>query len=362
MRKALIWGLLATLLPAGARAEEATRQKVGRFFTGWYSVCPGNKVSVAEEPGVRIPGYEAYKTDRSCELKNRNESNIALVDDARKEIFVGQVLHDDSRKDRPFSAAADFPGIKGALQQEFGLPVGIATKGSPRGALVPIEVRIQQVPGAVATLQGFVSQDGASLLLGEFLPLDVAPDVTRAKMLAEGAPPGPAKKPVFTVTAFIDLQCEKCRVRTPQVRDYSFTHGGVVETRFLPLVKIHDWSFAAAESAAALRAVSPALEDGYERAVFAKAATMNPQSARDTAADIAEAAGARTAFEAEISSGRARDRVVADIDLALRLGLNGTPAFFFRGAWLTSEPDLAEHFIESRLSEGGGRGGKSPGR
>lgn len=359
---AAVCAILTLLVSAAGRADEATRQKVGRFFSGWYSVCPGNRVSVAEARDVAIPGYEAYKTDRDCQLKNRNESNIALVDAAHKEIFVGQVLHDDTRKGRPFSPAADLPVIQGVLQQEYGLPVGIGTKGAPRGALVPIEVRIQQAPGALATLHGFVSQDGASLLLGEFFPLDVAPEITRAKLLAEGAPAPAGRKPVFTVTAFIDFQCERCRVRTPQIRDYAFTHGGVLETRYLPLVKIHDWAFAAAECAAALSAVKPALEDNYERAVFAKAEAMNPQAARETASDVAEAAGVKKAFEAEMSSGRARERVIADVDLALRLGINGTPQFFFRGSWLTSEPDLAEHFIESRLSQPGGSPGKSSAR
>jgi protein-disulfide isomerase len=361
MRKAALLAILTLLLPAAGRADEATRQKVGRFFSAWYSVCPGNKVAVTEARDIAVPGYEAYKADRDCELKNRNESNVTLVDASHREIFVGQVLHDDSRKNRPFSPAADLPAIKGVLQQEYGLPIGIGTKGAPRGALVPIEVRIQEAPNALATLRGFVSQDGASILLGEFFPLDVAPEVTRAKLLADGASPA-AKKPLFTVTAFIDFQCEKCRVRTPQIRDYAFTHGGRLETRLLPLVKIHDWSFAAAECAAALAAVQPALEDNYERAMFPKAASMNAQAARDTAADVAEAAGVKTAFEQEIASGRARDRVIADIDLALRLGINGTPQFFFRGAWLTSEPELVEHYIDSRLSEPGGSSGKSSAR
>ncbi|HTY42128.1 MAG TPA: DsbA family protein [Thermoanaerobaculia bacterium] len=362
MRKTALLALAAALFAAsGAFADEATRQTVARYFTGWYSVCPGNKVTAVEAGEVAIPGFEAYRTERSCALKNRNESNIALVDDARKEIFVGQVLHDDSRKNQPFAAETDLPNIRGALQQDFGLPVAISVKGSPRGALVPIAVRIQQAPGAVATLPGFVSQDGASVLLGEFFPLDVPPEVTRARILAEAPPAAPAgKKPIFTVTAFIDFQCEKCRVRAPQVRDYAWTHGGAFETRFLPLVKIHEWSFAAAESAAALRAVSPPLLDNYERQVFAAASGMNAKGARDLAGDIAEAAGVRQAFDAEIASGRARDRVVADIDLALRLGLNGTPVFFFRGAWLTSEPDLAERFIESRLSEPAKPAAKSP--
>ena len=360
MRRILCLAALTALFTASARADEATRQRVARYFTEWYSVCPGTKVTVKDAREVAIPGYTAYRTERTCDLKNRNESNVTLVDAAGKQIFVGQVLHDDSRKNKPFAPATDLSTIRDALSQEFGLPVGINVKADPHGALIPIVIAIQQAPSAVANLTGYVSQDGATLMLGEFLPLDVPPMVTRAKIISEspGTQPPPAKA-IFTVTAFIDFQCEKCRVRTPQVRDYAWSHGGVLQTRFLPLVKIHDWSFAAAESAAALANVSPQLEDNYERAIFPKAETMNAQAARDLAGDVAEAAGSRKAFEEEITSGRARKRVVADIDLALRLGLNGTPVFFFRGAWLSSEPDLAEHYVESRLSDAGAPAAKS---
>ena len=192
MRRAALLALLTVLAGLPARADEATRERVGRYFTAWYSVCPRTKVTVTPAGEIAIPGYEAYRAERACELKNRNESNVTLVDDARKEIFVGQVLHDDGRKNRPFSAPADLPVIKGVLQQQFGLPVAITARGGARGALVPLDIRIQQAPGAVATLPGFVSQDGASILLGEFLPFDVAPDVTRSKILAEA--PGAAPR------------------------------------------------------------------------------------------------------------------------------------------------------------------------
>ncbi len=358
MRRLLFGGLFLLAAVRPAAADEAARARVERYFTGWYSVCPGTKVTVTEAREVAIPGYAAYRADRACELKNRNDSNITLVDDGGREIFVGQVLHDDSRHGRPFSAAADLPVVRGVLQDQFGLPSTVATNGSPRGALVPIEARIQEAPGALATLHGFISEDGASILLGEFFPLSEAPAAARARLLA-GAAPAASSKAIFTITEFIDFQCERCRVRAPQVRDFAFTHGGAVVTRYLPLVKVHDWSFAAAEASAALEKISPKLADQYERAIFPRAAGMNGKAARDLAADIAEAAGSRAAFDAEISSGRARDRVVADIDLALRLGLNGTPMFFYRGAWLTSEPDLLEHFIEASLQEPAGSAGKS---
>jgi protein-disulfide isomerase len=350
MRKVVFLACLAALAGLPARADEATRQRVGQYFTGWYSVCPGTRVTVTEAREIAIPGFEAYRVERACELKNRNESNVALVDGAHRQIFVGQVLHDDSRHGKPFAAASDVPVIRGVLQDDFGLPITVAVNGDPRGALVPLDIRILEAPGALATLPGFVSQDGASILLGEFFPFDVAPEVTRAKLLAEAPGAAPSGKAVFTVTAFMDFQCARCRVRTPQIRDFAFTHGGAVQTRYLPLVKVHDWAFAAAESAAALGTVSPLLQDAYERAIYPKAESMNAKAARELASDIAEGAGAREAFQAEIASGRARDRIVSDLDLAFRLGLNGTPVFFFRGAWLTPEPDLVEHYVEEKLS------------
>ncbi len=355
MRRAVFFAFWMLFSALAAHADEASEERVTRYFTEWYSVCPGTKVTVKEVPEVAIPGYAAYRAERACQFKNRNESNLTLVDGAGKEIFVGQVLHDDTRRDRPFVPATDLPVIRGALQEMFGLPVAVSLGQGPRGALVPIVVRIQQAPGAIATLSGFVSQDGASILLGEFFPFDVDPNVTKAKLLS-GAPAAPAsaKQTAFSVTAFIDFQCEKCRVRTPQVRDFAWTHGGQLQVRFLPLVKIHNWAFAAAESAAALAAVSPALYPKYEEAVFPRAAAMNEKAARDLATDIAEAAGAGGAYAAELSSGRARQRVIDDINLGLRLGLNGTPVFFYQGAWLTAEPDLAENYIQARL-EGTGK-------
>ena len=359
MRRTVFLSVFTLFSALSVRADEATQGRVTRYFTQWYSICPGTKVAVNAAPEVAIPGYEAYRAQRTCQFKNRNESNLTLVDGAGKEIFVGQVLHDDTRRDRPFVPATDLPVIRAALQEMFGLPVALSLGQGQRGALVPIVVRILQAPGAAATLAGFVSQDGASILLGEFFPFDVDPNAARAKLLAgSSAAPASKKKTAFSVTAFIDFQCEKCRVRTPQVRDFAWTHGGQLQVRFLPLVKIHDWAFAAAESAAALEAASPSLYPKYEEAVFPRAAAMNEKAARDLATDIAEAAGAGEAYAAELSSGRARKHVLDDINLALRLGLNGTPVFFDHGAWLTAEPDLAENFIQARLEEAAKPAGK----
>lgn len=363
MRRTLVSTLLGLSAAALAQGGQDFREKVSKYFGAWYSVCPGTQVSVSPVSEISLPGYEAYGVERQCDIKNRNEMSVTLVDVAKNEIFVGEVLHDSSRRGRPFSPVADGRVIEGALTEAYGVPASLQLEPGSRGPLQPIRVSLQQAPDAVAKVAGFVSQDGASLLLGEFRPLDVDPTVFRERVLSESRGVRPPKGRFF-VTAFIDFQCEKCRQRTPQVRDFVWGRGGALEIRFLPLVKVHDWAFAAAVSAAALSNVSPELYAKYEDALFPRAGSMNAAAARQIAADVADAAGVRAAFDGELSSGRARDRVVRDVELALRLGLSGTPVFFYRGAFLTGETGLAEKAIESLMSAppaSSGRGG-APGR
>lgn len=349
--------LLGLAAAALAGAEQGTRDRLSRYFGEWFSVCPGTRVTVAEAREIAMPGYEVYRVERHCNLKNRDEQAFAVVDPARNALFLGEILHSEDRHDAPFSAAEDVPVLEKALREVFGVPTSIRLETGSRGTLIPLRVSLRQAEDASASMPGFVSADGASLLLGEFFPFDERPNALRERLLAESGGPPPAKS-AFTVTAFIDFQCERCRVRTPKVRDFAWTHGGSLEIRFLPLVKVHHWAFAAAESGAALAEVSPALYAQYEEALFLRAATMNEKAAEALAADIAEAAGAREAYEAARQSGRARQRVLRDIELALRLGLNSTPVFFFRGAQLSSEPDLAENYIQGRLGKASTAGKK----
>jgi protein-disulfide isomerase len=193
-----------------------------------------------------------------------------------------------------------------------------------------------------------VSGDGATLMLGEFRPSSESPTAFREKLLGESA--GVRVEPGrFTVTEFMDFQCDRCRVRTPEVRRVVLEKGGSVEIRFLPLVKQHAWSFAAAESAAALAGVKPELYRRYEETVFARAEGMSAASARELASDIAAAAGAGEAFAAEIASDRARGRVLRDISLAMRLGVMATPSFLYRGTLLPGEKGLFEDYLWQSL-------------
>jgi thioredoxin family protein len=361
MRRAPILAVILLCAASSASAADDVPTRLSKYFTAWYSVCPNTQIAVTKVPEIAIPGYESWRVERKCDVKNRNEMSVTLVSTAKDEVFVGEILHSDAPRSGPFSAQKDLPPVEGALRDAFGVPLKVSVDSSASGELLPLTVSLQQAEGAIAKLPGFFSRDGATVLLGAFRPFGEDPRKLREKLLA--ASPGVRmRKGPWYVTAFIDLQCERCRVRVPEVRDFAWTHGGAMEIRFLPLVKTHDWAFAAAESAAALANVSPELYEKYEQAVGQRASSMSRTSAREIAGDVADAAGARQAFEAELSSGRARDRVLRDVELALSLGLFSTPAFFYRGAHLTGEAGAVEKFVSAELSSGAAAkpGGRRP--
>lgn len=351
VRRILGFALLVWHIGEGASlGDPATRQSLIRHFGGWFSYYPGSRVSVRETDEVAIPGLTAYRVQRHSESERHRESHVALVDAAGGEVFVGRVLHDDSRASsrRPFDPSSDVPSIEAHLTDLFGLPVGVTPGPGSRGALREIAIAVRQAPGASVSLPGYVSNDGASLLLGEFQTLKEGAEGFRRRLLAEspGVRSGPGE---FTLVEFLDFQCDRCRVRAPEVRKFVSERGGSVEVHLLPLAKVHPWAFAAAESAAALASVASELFLEYEEGLFARAEGMTETAARGLAADIAEAGGSKEAFEAEVANGRARERVLSDIRLATRLGITGTPFFLHEGVLVSGERDLLETYLREKL-------------
>jgi hypothetical protein len=351
VRKALVLAaLLTSFLAPAASADEETRKRLIHFFGGWYSWYPNSMIQVKASREVEIAPFETYRVARFCDSKLHQESNVALVDRTRDEVFVGEVFHDIGRRmaKRPFDAAADLPPIQGSLAEAYGLPVRVRVEDGARGPLKPITITIHHAEDARVLVPGFISDDGATLMIGEFHPVSLDAQAVRRKLLEETAGIR-STKGSFYVTEFLDFQCERCRVRAPEVKKAVTEKGGAVESRLLPLTKVHDWAFPAAEYAAALANVDPALYARYEEALFAREG-MTAAAARQIASDIAEAAGAKEKFEAELSSGRARERVVSDIRLAIRLGLSGTPSFLHDGNFVSGERELFEAYLRGKLS------------
>jgi hypothetical protein len=345
VRKTALLALAAALFSCCvARADDATRLKVARYFEGWYPYLPGSQVAAVEAREIALPGLETYRVERQAGSKAR-ESNYVFYDRARDEIFVGDVLHDPERAaaKRPFDGARDLPPLQASLREAFGVPVAITLEPRARGELRPIRVSMQEEKDAIAVRHGFVTENGATALLGEFQPLSESPAAFRERLLRQrpGIRTGSGR---FSVTEFLDFQCERCRRRTPEVRRTVEESGGTVEVRLLPIVKQHEAAFVAAELAAALADVSPQLYAKYEQGVFARE-SIDAAAARELARDVADSAGAREKFEAALSSGRARRRVAEDLELAMRLGVSGTPTFVSRGTLVPGERWIVEGYL-----------------
>lgn len=337
------------LVVASAASGDAPglRERVGRYFEEWYPYVPGSAVTVSEMPEIAQPGFLTYRVERRSGSRFHQEVSIVLVDPVRQEVFVGDVFGDPARQaaGRPFDPLADLSNIQASLAEAFGLPVRVTVAGPSRGPLEGIRIAIRQRPDAVLERNGFVSRDGSVLALGEFHALAERPRDFRRRLLSErpGVRLGSGR---FAVSEFLDFQCERCRARAPEVEKAVARRGGSIEARFLPLVKNHAWAFAAAESAAAFAALGPDLYAKYREAVFARAESLTEIACRDLAADLAESAGAAPRYRREIESGRARGRVLADILLAMRLGISSTPFFVHDGTLVSGESGLLEGYLE----------------
>ncbi len=338
---------LAALLPA---ARASVVERLTACFGGWYAAVPGTHVSVSPARDVAVPGFSAFRVERMPDPggtgRVREESSVTLYDPGKDEVFLGEVLHDSSRAaaGRPFDSAADVPPIRASLQEAFGVPVRIEGPAPGPGPLLPFKVLLREAPEAFAARAGYVSSDGATILLGEFRPVREGARAWRSALLA-GRPGVRPESRVFLVSEFLDFQCERCRIRTPEVRRAVAETNGGLDIHFLPLVQSHPWAFAAAESAAALAAVKASLYVRYEEMMFARGEGMTAAAAREVASDVAEAAGATEAFRAELASGRARDRVVRDVELALRLGIHGTPTFVLDGLLVPGDRGVLENVL-----------------
>src|SRR5262245_57289624 len=150
MRRTLLLSLIVLAAAAAVEGAPANRDRVSKYFEGWYSFCPGTQITVSEMTDISIAGYEAYRVERHCELKNRNEMSIALVDSAKSEVFIGQVLYDASRKGRPFSPMTDTPPIEAALKDSYGVPATLQLETGSRGDLLPVRISLLQPPNASA--------------------------------------------------------------------------------------------------------------------------------------------------------------------------------------------------------------------
>ncbi|MEM9453995.1 MAG: DsbA family protein [Myxococcota bacterium] len=177
----------------------------------------------------------------------------------------------------------------------------------------------------------------------------VAPDPAQRYAVRVGELPasGDADAPVELVM-FFDFRCPYCRRAWQQelgVFLRSQPRGFRVAVRHMPL-EIHP------EARGAALAVLAAARQGKQWGMFEKVITHEGPLGRSNFAEYAEALGLdRKRLLADLDEPALEQQLAADLALAQRVGVTGTPAFFINGRYVSGySPGVITNMLEQELA------------
>lgn len=161
---------------------------------------------------------------------------------------------------------------------------------------------------------------------------------------------GDSKAPV-TIVEFSDFQCPFCKKVHPVMKELLTKYAGRVKLAYrdFPLRQIHAQAQIAAEASRCAEEQGRFWE--YHDRLFEN------QGKLDQTALVEYAAGGgldRPQFESCLASGKFRPQIEQDYQEGMRLGVQGTPAFFINGVLVSgAQPaDVFEKAIEAELRAG----------
>jgi protein-disulfide isomerase len=177
---------------------------------------------------------------------------------------------------------------------------------------------------------------------------DVRPPAVEIAELEHTPSWGPSGAPV-QVVEFSDFECPYCARAAVPVAELKRTFGDSIRFSFrhFPL-DFHPNARPAAEHAHCAQEQGKFWE--MHDQIFARASELSPE-ALGAAAD---AAGLdRTALDACLASGRAREQVEADVKKAREISVDATPTFYVNGRKLAGGPSELPAAIEAELALAG---------
>jgi protein-disulfide isomerase len=156
---------------------------------------------------------------------------------------------------------------------------------------------------------------------------------------------GPAAAPV-TLVVFSDFQCPFCARAEPAVADIEKSYGRDVRIvwKNFPLTSIHPYAMPAALAAEAAR------EQGKFWEMHDKLFSAQPALAQAPYESYAKELGLDVAkFKAAMASDAVKARVQEDVQVATRLGVNGTPTFVVNGEPVVGGGPALRSTVERKL-------------
>ncbi|MGH7146850.1 MAG: thioredoxin domain-containing protein [Nitrospiraceae bacterium] len=165
------------------------------------------------------------------------------------------------------------------------------------------------------------------------------PPILRVEVATDGAPIRGEKDAVVTVVEFSDFHCPFCKRVQPTLSQLLDRYPGKVKLAFrdFPLGQLHPQASRAAEAARCAQDQGKFWE--YHDVLFAQA----PKAAEDDLNHYGEQVGLDSKeFTNCLFQSIHHEAVQRDLDEGSRLGVEGTPAFFINGRFLSGAQPLEE--------------------
>ncbi len=351
---------VAEAVTAQVPEEEALRRFTQAYLSHAYRAVVELRVDRrAATPGK---GYAAITAIRSTPAGQTEQLSL-LLDPETRMVTVGLAFPLNASD--PAVTPATLPAfaervLPGVLQQMFGTRMRVSWPAIPMrpSGVVPLVAQMSTGYGN-SPVPIAITADARLLVLGNTWPLDRDPRQVRREILKNatiqwgtGNPSAPLQ-----LVEFSDYQCPACKRGWSEAKKVLERMGDKVRHGLVnyPLVQNHPWAFRASVAGVCVGQQSEALVLELKEEMYRLQSTLTPSTVDDAAfAFVAQRGLDEAAFRACYLKDSAVEQVLAQMGVAQRMGVLGTPTYFVNGEMIAlGDTEAAVARMNAILAAGG---------
>jgi len=363
MRRAALMVIgLAVAVTAVAQVPE--EEALRRFTQAYLSHAFGAVVELRVDRRAAAPGkgYAAITAIRSTPAGQKEQLSL-LLDPETRTVTAGLAFPLNAAD--PAVTPATLPAfaervLPGMLQQMFGTRMRVSWPAIPMrpSGVVPLVAQMSTGYGN-SPVPIAISADARVLVLGNTWPLDRDPRQVRREILKDatiqwdtGNPSAPLQ-----LVEFSDYQCPACKRGWAEAKKVLERMGDKVRHGLVnyPLVQNHPWAFRASVAGVCVGQQSETLVLELKEEMYRLQSTLTPSTVDDAAfAFVAQRGLDEAAFRACYLKDSAVEQVLAQMGVAQRMGVLGTPTYFVNGEMIAlGDTEAAVARMNAILAAGG---------
>lgn len=362
MKTTMLAVMVAVLAgPAGAQVPQETLR---RFAEAYLGSAPGSRTEVRVERSAATTAGPYMVANGIRTLANGRQQQLGmLVDPTLRQVTAGMVypLPETAPPVTPATvqsfAERLLPGVLGQVLGGRSRIRWPAVPTRPTG-VVAVSAMVSTGYGDIAVPVA-VSADGRYVVLGNTWPLDRDPRAVRRELIQDAVLQrgAPAAGAAVMVAEFSDYQCPACSRGWESMRGIMAQLDGRVQHGLgnFPLVQNHPWSFRAAVAGICVEQLAPRAFLAFKEEMYRTQGSITLETVDEAVfAFLPQRGMDEAAFRACYMKDPAIDRVLRHMELGHRMGVQGTPSYYFGGELLPfGEWDQVRSRMAAILAAGG---------